>query len=132
LHDQHDQRIGEAQCKRPDAVSGTPLVEQHADPDQLLDADEQEAEVVRQEQRRRGKDVGRPGEHGRPADHAQLRPQRQQAEQRHEGVHTRFLRVPDEQWRGGAECSGDEPRAPVVELAPQEVERGDHERPRDQ
>ena len=83
------------------------------------------------QQRRRGEDVGRPVAHARVADRPQLRPQREQPEQRHERVHPRLLRVPDQQRGGGAERGGDQAGAAVVELAPEQVERRDHERPRD-
>ena len=113
---------------RPDRLALAAPLDQHAHPDQLLHHDQQQAEVVRPQQRSRGEDVRRPVAHARVADRPQLRPQGEQPEQLHEGVHPGFLRVPDQQRRGGAEGGRDQAGAAVVELAPEQVERGDRER----
>ena len=107
-------------------------MDDHSHPDELLHADQQQAEVVGPQQRSGREDVRRPVDPARVADRTQLRPQRKQAEQRHERVHPGLLRVPDQQRRGGAEGGGDQARATVVQLPAEQVERRDNERTGDQ
>ena len=103
-------------------------MDEDADEDELLHADQEQPEVMRPQDAGGGEDVGGPIAHARVANDPQLGQQRQQPEQGREFVHPDLLRVPDQHRRGG----GDQAGPAVVQLPAQLIEHGDYERSGDQ